>query len=109
GAAGPRQMDAFMYERGCSGMTRAVRGLLGGVLLALVAASAGTRADDAAVSEILRDAPVVDMAVTTRFYRFPGEPARPFAPDALRRDGIGAAVLGAGALTEEIDVRDPVP
>lgn len=52
------------------------------------------------VTRILQKYTVVDSAVTTRFFRFPGEPQAPFHADELMKGGIDVAGLGIGSLTE---------
>jgi hypothetical protein len=51
----------------------------------------------------------VDTAVTTRFFRFDDEPKREFDPVRIAGAGLGAAVLGAGSLTEEMLLREVGP
>ncbi len=52
------------------------------------------------VTRILQEYTVVDLAVTTRFFRFPAEPPAPFHPGELTKVGIDVAGLGIGSLTE---------
>ena len=52
------------------------------------------------VSRILNRYTVVDPAVTTRFFRFPGETENSFNPDELTKAGLDVAGLGIGSLTE---------
>ncbi len=52
------------------------------------------------VTRILQKYTVVDPAVTTRFFRFPGEPENSFHPEELTKAGIDVAGLGIGSLTE---------
>ena len=58
---------------------------------------------------LLQEELLVDTAVTTRFYRFDDEPKKEFDPARLVRSGLGAAILGAGSLTEEMVVREVGP
>ena len=57
-------------------------------------------------SQLPLKATVIDTAVTTRFFRFEGETKKPFDPKALFESGISAVVLGAGTLSEEVDIGD---
>ncbi len=57
-------------------------------------------------SQLLGKAAVIDTAVTTRFFRFEGEAEKPFDPKALFESGFSALVLGAGTLSEELDIGD---
>ncbi len=61
---------------------------------------------DDPVSRLLEEAIVIDTAVTTRFFRFEGEGEKPFAPETLFESGFNAVVLGAGTLSEEVDIDD---
>ena len=61
------------------------------------------------ISEILRETTVIDTAVTTRFFQFKGEPGKSLNAEALIQAGMNAAVLGAAALAEEIEVQNVQP
>ena len=86
--------------------SRSVGPLLVAALAASLAGCGGARKPDAA--QLLEEELFVDTAVTTRFFRFDGEPPRAFDPDRLVAGGLRAALLGAGSLTEEQIVRDPL-
>jgi len=88
--------------------------LIGGLGLALVLAQRGTSfplapAAPELISQILREATVIDTAVTTRFFQFEGEPKKVLNPEGLVQGGMNAVVLGAGALAEEIEVQNVGP
>lgn len=84
--------------------------LISGLGLALVVGQRGTSFPlapaELEISQILRETTVIDTAVTTRFFRFEGEPKKVLNPEGLVQGGMNAVVLGAGALAEEIEVQN---
>ncbi len=86
------------------------RSWIAGLALLLAAACSGNSTeefpDDDPLSRLLAEAPVIDTAVTTRFFRFEGEKEKPFDPRSLFQSGFNAVVLGAGTLSEEVDIGD---
>ena len=79
------------------------------LLLLVVACSGSSRediSDEDRVSQLLTEATVIDTAVTTRFFRLEGESKKPFDPKVLFESGFNAVVLGAGTLSEEVDIGD---
>ena len=79
------------------------------VLLLAVACSGDSRRESSSkgpIFQLLEQAAVIDTAVTTRFFRFEGEAEKLFDPKALFESGISAVVLGAGTLSEELDIGD---
>ena len=88
--------------------------LIGGLGLALVVGQRRTSfplppTEPEVISQILGETPVIDTAVTTRFFQFEGEPKKVLNPEELVQGGMNAVVLGTGALAEEIEVQNVSP